>query len=221
MNELSHQEIKEVILKSQKCQRNWDLTKKISNEHMDLLIQAATQCPSKQNVAYYKLNVITNRSYIENIHAATLGFTKNNYDQDTELETNSQALANVLFVFEENNYENDLTADSVTRNVQTERLKNNTLTDIDRQILNRDKTLAVGVASGYLALLSNQLGYSTGFCSCFDSNKIEKILNTNEKILLLLGVGFADNERNRLEHHNSGYVYPSTPKQPIKVNIIK
>ena len=65
-------------------------------EDLDLIVHAATQCPSKQNVAFYKVHFITNREVIEAVHDKTAGFT--NYETGGS-ETNSQTLANLLIAF--------------------------------------------------------------------------------------------------------------------------
>lgn len=217
---IDHNKIKEIVDKSQKCQRNWDLSKKIPKRDIDLLIHAATHCPSKQNVAYYNLRVITNREYIEKIHEKTLGFTKDN-SNPTDLETNSQTLANLLIVFETTNLKERLQNDTVSRNLETEKLKNGTLSENEKRTMYKDANIAVGIASGYVNFLASLLGYSSGFCSCFDSDSISQILNTESDILLLLGIGFDNKNQSRLKHHLNDYVYPSTPKQEILVNYIE
>ena len=40
--------LRETIHESQKCQRNWDLSKDIPQEDKDLIVEAATNSPSKQ-----------------------------------------------------------------------------------------------------------------------------------------------------------------------------
>lgn len=217
---IDYDKIKEIINNSQKCQRNWDLSKQIPKRDIDLLIHAATYCPSKQNVAYYNLHIITNREYIEKIHEKTLGFTKNN-SNPTDLETNSQTLANLLIVFESTNLKERLQNDTVSRNLETEKLKNGTLNEIEKRTIDTDTNIAVGVASGYVNFLASLLGYSSGYCSCFDSNSISQILNTESSILLLLGIGFNNKNQSRLKHHLNDYIYPSTPQQEILINYIE
>ena len=51
-------DIKKAIIRSQHCQRNWDLTKKIPSEDIKMIETAVTNCPSKQNVALQVFNVI-------------------------------------------------------------------------------------------------------------------------------------------------------------------
>ena len=77
--------LKETIHESQKCQRNWDLSKQISDEDKSLIIESATNCPSKQNLNYYKLHVIEDRDKIEKIHENTRGFGPIYSDYDQEL----------------------------------------------------------------------------------------------------------------------------------------
>ena len=47
--------IKESIHESQKCQRNWDLTQEMPQEDIDLILEAATNAPSKQNLNLFQL----------------------------------------------------------------------------------------------------------------------------------------------------------------------
>ena len=53
--------IKKAVIRSQHVQRNWDLSQEMSQDDIDLLVHAATNCPSKQNIAFYKLHVLTDR----------------------------------------------------------------------------------------------------------------------------------------------------------------
>ena len=66
--------LKESIHESQKCQRNWNLDESISLEDKELILEAATNSPSKQNLNYFKLHVIEDRDLIEKIHENTKGF---------------------------------------------------------------------------------------------------------------------------------------------------
>ena len=56
-----NQMIKKSIHKSQHCNRNWDLSKTIPQEDVDLIVESATQCPVKQNLNFYKYNFIKER----------------------------------------------------------------------------------------------------------------------------------------------------------------
>jgi nitroreductase len=213
--ELVHDNIEKAIHRSQHCQRNWDLSKEIPQDDLDLILTSVTQCPSKQNIAHYKVHAITNRDIIEAIHSHTVGFAVTYTPYVAE--TNSQVLANLLLVFEA--YEVNVDGDTVaSRNDETRMLKNGGLTDSAAALLLRDRHMAVGIAAGYCNMTSSLLGYSTGCCACFDSEKIQKILGLDNEIILMMGVGFKNPDMNRRIHHtNHNFMFPTKTKQPIEV----
>ena len=51
-----------------KCQRNWDLSKTIPEEHIQHLAYIAKHAPSKQDEAYFDLVIIKSRNIIDKIH---------------------------------------------------------------------------------------------------------------------------------------------------------
>jgi nitroreductase len=220
---MDHQTITKAIIKSQHCQRNWDLSREIPEDDLQLLITAGTQCPSKQNVAFYKLHYITNRTLIETIHENTVGFVVR-YSPTAEYTTNPQTLANLLVIFEQ--FTDLSNTKDALRNGQTRALIGlNTAENIDKksatETFERDRNVAVGVAAGYLNLTASLLGYSTGCCQCFDIEKIKSLLNLTGDPLLLMGIGFKDPNRNRRLHHLTNYEFPTKTKQEISVNVIK
>ena len=147
MNGSFRKMIKETIHESQKCQRNWDLGQSIAEEDKKLIIESATNCPSKQNLNYYKLHVIEDRETIEKIHEKTKGFgpiysdynpdlrEENAYDPEKtgEMYTNSQTLAQMLLAFTKN--EEGL--------IKREE-------DDDWE---EDRAMAVGIAAGYVHVI--------------------------------------------------------------------
>lgn len=210
----SRETITKAILRSQHCQRNWDLSQEIPQEDLDLLYTAATQCPSKQNVAFYKVHFIINRELIERIHAETKGFTTR--DGHT---TNTQTLANLLVVLEEHL---ELSHKDIYRNEETAKVLEGSTDPSAMLTLNTDKHMAVGVAAGYLNLTASMLGYATGCCACFNHSAVKEILNLQNTPLLLMGIGFKDANLNRRVHHlDHDFVFPTKPKQPIQVNLVK
>ena len=210
-----HDEIRKAIHRAQHCQRNWDLTQEIPKEDMDLFIESVTQCPSKQNIAHYRVHAITNRDIIEAIHNKTDGFTINFTPYRSV--TNSQVLANLLLVLEPVNLD---TKDDPYRNDQTRTLApGHRKSDMTEITLERDKNMAVGIAAGYLNMTAALLGYGTGCCACFDSAGIKEILNLEKDPVLLMGIGFKDPNLNRRVHHqNHEFVFPTKLKQAIKVS---
>lgn len=217
---MNHTEIKKAVIRSQHCQRNWDLRKDIPSEDLDLIVHAATQCPSKQNIAFYKVHFITNRDIIEEIHSKTAGFK--NYDTG-EMETNSQTLANLLIAFEVEDFIARHSDDTVFRNDEMWSLDTTgQMSDVEKNNLKRDTHMAVGIAAGYVNLTSSMLGYGTGCCACFNPREIADIVGASNPIELLMGVGFKDETRSRREHHSKPeFVFPTKTKQEISVNIIK
>tara|TARA_B100000029_G_C17297455_1_gene859355 strand:- start:131 stop:742 length:612 start_codon:yes stop_codon:yes gene_type:complete len=198
---------KDIIEQSQRTQRNWDLTKSIKEDHIDLFKTAVSQCPSKQQRIWYNVVFIKNRKIIEDIYNCTARFNypyedwpdKNgNYGK-----TNSQTLANLLVVF---NSEYEL-----AKNEDDE-----TWSDFNLSLFVGE---SIGIAAGYLNLTAHMLGYKTGFCGGFDDEKVDKILGTkNSK--LLMGIGYPDKTRDRKEHHlDPSYIFPSYDKE-IKIRVI-
>lgn len=211
---MKHTQIIDAIISSQHCQRNWNLDLEIPKEDLNLLVIAATQCPSKQNMAFYCLHVITNRQIIENVHEQTKGFTIVYGSNDKQ--TNSQVLANLLFVFEEVDL-NKISSLKV-RNEQTYNLSSNKFSPNDLNSLNRDKNIAVGIATGYVNLTASLLGYATGCCSCFDSAGIKQVLSLKNEPLLLMGIGYKNTALNSRVHHlDHSFVFTTKIKQAIEV----
>ena len=215
--QLEHKDIKKAIIRSQHCQRNWDLEQDIPDEDLELFVHAVRNCPSKQNVAYYKVHFVTHRKMIESIHKHTAGFKR---PEDGVEETNSQVLANLLVIFEsvdptQKNNPNVYANDELY-NIEN---KKNITTSKNR--LKRDENMAIGIAAGYLNLLASMLGYSTGCCACFDGTEVSKIVKNENDIALMMGIGFKDVTRNRREHHLTNFMFPSKIKQDIEVDIIK
>ena len=198
--------LKETIHESQKCQRNWDLNKQIPEEDKKLIVESATNCPSKQNLNYFKLHVIEDREMIEKIHDNTKGFgpiysdydselrEENSYDENRqeegEMYTNPQVLGQMLLAFTKN--EDPL----------LQRQKDDEW--------NEDRSMAIGIAAGYVNVVATQLGYSTGCCKCMDSEAVAEILG--ESPILLMGVGIADKTRDRREHHTEDFKFPTLKK---------
>ena len=213
MNELdlNHKKIRKAILKSQHCQRNFDLNQKFPEEDIELMKIAVTQAPSKQNLAFYKAYFIFDRDTIENIHIHTKGFgiDPKNY------QTNSQTLANLLVIFIDNPVH-------LRRNEESIKYIKGKANESDISTLKKDRDQSIGIASGYLNLTASLLGYFTGCCGCFDTSAIKTILKIKDTPLLMMGVGFKDSSRNRRQHHkDKNFIFPSFQKQMIEIHTIE
>ena len=219
MNPHTNNEIEKSVIRSQHTQRNWNLDKQLPKEDVNTLLQAVTNCPSKQNIAFYKIHFIQDRSIIEEIHENTYGFGYRRVNGIRDTETNSQTLANLLVIFEDYNYLDDL-KDDIHRNQATkEYINNGKLSDARMSELDRDKQVAVGIAAGYLNLTASLMGYRTGCCQCMDNNAIKEIALLKEEPLLLMGIGFPQKGVSRKRHHIRDFTFITKKKQPIKYEV--
>lgn len=212
---LSNSEVKKAVIRSQHCQRNFNLEREMPQEDIDLLVHAATNCPSKQNASFYNLHVITNQEIIEKIHQLSPGALAEDLTTGERLEvTNSQVKANVLFVFE----------DKKLRDMSSKYQQKWTDGDAsDERMFIRDKDTAIGIAAGYLNVIASLMHYGTGCCQCFAGEEIQKVLGLARKPVLMMGIGFKDAEtRNRREHAtDSNLFFTTNKKEEISVNYIK
>lgn len=232
--------IKKSILKSQRCQRNWDLTKEIPQEDIDLIMTSVTQCPSKQNLQFYTPYYTTDRNKIEKIHSASRGAsTKDVETGKGKMATNSQLLANLMIILVEDYDEGQKDRNQVAKlNLGSNYDPNDIADNFELEFQHggnfvemvqahakdweRDRHMAVGIAAGYMNLTAAMLGYQTGCCLCFDRDTAKRELGIPEdkEILLIMGIGFADQDRPRREHHaEPGQFFPSYSKNitPIMV----
>lgn len=193
--------LKKDIIKSQHVQRCWDLSKTIPDEDIELLVHAATNCPSKQNFRFYKVHVITNRKIIEKAHSMTEGLR----NVHGEMSTNSQTLANLLLIFED-----------VERSEKYVR-KWKDRDESSKRCWSRDQDMAIGVAAGYVNVIASILGYGTGCCACFDGKEVSKELGLEKEVILMMGIGYSDETRNRRIHHETNLMMPTRLKESIEV----
>jgi nitroreductase len=218
--EITNDEITKAVIKSQHCQRNWDLSQEIPDEDLKVLVDCVTQCPSKQNIAFYKAHFITNRETIQAIYDHTDGFTVN-YDP-YETTKNTQCLANLLVVFEKHDYTQNLSDGEIPRNREANQIiQDGAPTQLTMNIMEHDRQVAVGVAAGYLNLSASLMGYATGCCSCFYPEGVQEVLGIEGTPLLLMGIGFSDANTNRRVHHEDrDFIFPTKKKQPIEVTFL-
>ena len=206
--------LEKTISKSQRCQRNWDLTKSIPIEDIKTLKTSITDCSSKQNKVFYKCKFITNRNVIESLYNLSEGagyFDKE--DNLIKVDKNPQVLANLVVAFIR-----DRDPSEKIRNRQER--KNGRFTNNNTKLGGRDENIALGIAAGYLTLTANMLGYSSGCCQCGDPLKMAKILDEESPVLLLMGIGFPNQNISRLEHHVTGRRFYSFNKNIIVDDVV-
>ena len=189
-------------------------------EDIDLIIEAATQCVTKQNLNHYKTHVITDRTLIEEIEAATaipdFGSEDNEFRGYDGVQgydegfgpTNSQISAHTVLAFVED--EPYQFGEEIREPLESEREMRGKTGDGKMSVsYKEDRDQAVGIAAGYVNLVATMMGYSTGCCRCFDMEKVNKALGVvaNEDYhgetdaVLLMGIGIPDPTRQRQEHH--------------------
>ena len=223
---------------SQRCQRNWDLSKTIPKEDIDLMINAVKSAPSKQNEKHFQVSIITDFEQRYQIYHATHNFA---YGEDgvsvprlpngeINYKRQSQLIGNVLFVFSRE--KNDLyrsgeshaggpyvTEDKNVKqagrcDISTPELKKGLQEQYGRHVM-----ISTGVAAGYLLLTARLLGYKTGGSCGFNREATERITKVSHPELII-AVGFGDPTRNRREEHfEKGRLFPKYDKD-IKVTWI-
>ena len=140
---------REIIKNMQKCQRNWDYSKRIHPEYIDYLLWHAENAPSKQHEGYYDVYWTADRKVIEECTKYTWGSTHSKNPPSTW--RNSQANANlyILFVAKEPHTTNNCHVDG------SEKLN----TDPARW---ENAYVCVGIAMGLVMRAAHSLSLSTG-----------------------------------------------------------
>ena len=136
--------------------------------------------------------------------------------------TNPQTLANLLVVFERKSIaEIDNDGSNPPRNAETYKKSIGELDETGEWSLERDATIAIGIAAGYINLTAALLGYSTGCCQCMDVNGIKNLLGLKNNPYLLMGIGFKNEKMNRKIHHAIPEVtFGSFKKQNMDVTFV-
>lgn len=213
--EVANRYLEKTITKSQRCQRNWDLSKSIPVEDIKTMKTSVTQCSSKQNRVFYKAKFITNRDIIKKIYNLTGGdstsFSNSTGKPYGEDQKNPQTLANLLVAFVR-----DTDPSEGSRTIEEVRVGRHAAgSGEEHPNVVYDRTTALGIAAGYLTLTSNMLGYSSGCCACGDMGKISELLGETEPTMLLMGIGYPDDSKARTEHHNTGKRFRTLNKNII------
>jgi len=141
---------KEYINTIKKCQRNWDLTKSIPQEHIDHWLWIAQNAPSKQHEAYYDVYFIRKAEVIKEMLEYTWGFTATTTPPSCW--RNPQMGANFYMCFV-SKYPDTMRNYEVDGEGRSEEYQGR-----------RDNCLAsIGLAMGLIARSAAEMGYATGF----------------------------------------------------------
>jgi|TARA_B110000977_G_scaffold170409_1_gene221094 nitroreductase len=189
-----NKKIKAAVDIAQRAQRNYDLNKSVPVDDLETLIYAAANSPSKQNEEHFSLYVYTDQDIIRQIYSHTKLFSLSLgeegmfeerdgqfwQDQDRSV-TNSQILANILFVYVD---------DNTQARGGTHMLGQQNLDGPSGKLYTEQKNVSVGVSVGQLIMSAAIMGYRTGVCSAIDEAPIKDLLNDDSRIKLLVGIGY-------------------------------
>lgn len=236
---LNREQLKTMLWDSQRCQRNWDLSKSIPDEDLELLIHAIKSSPSKQNEKHFKVYAITNYDIRKNIYDNTKNFAHDadgismcfNQDGTINYKNQSQLIGNVLFVFCREKNDIYRSGESFSggkfskEDMNVLRAGTVDMSTAEKKKAAQDKLnsyalQAIGISVGYLILTAHMLGYKTGCSSGFDGDSVVNATG-NDYPETIVAVGFDDKNRNRLEEHFEPHrLFPSFNKD-IDIEWIK
>jgi nitroreductase len=224
--------LSDVLWNSQRCQRNWDLNRNISDADIQVLVNAIKSSPSKQNEKHFKVYVISNYDARKKIYDSTNCFAHDddgisicyNADGSINYKRQSQLMGNLLFVFckDKNSIYRSSESFSGSEFVdEDKKVSSAGLTDLStfekkRKVQDRYSTTvlhSIGISVGYLLVTAHLLGYKTGCSSGFDADSVIDITG-NEHPEIIVAVGYDDKFRNRREEHfERGRLFPSFDKE--------
>lgn len=193
--------IKSAVDITQRAQRNYDLSKSMPQEHLETLIYAASNSPSKQNETHYRLHVYTDKEIIEQVHNSTKKFTLGIYQALEEGKgeewlyknrsvTNSQIYANVLFIYEE--------IRGAPRGAT--HLRAQAGDKKSKEYAAEQRYYSIGISIGELILSASLLGYKTGICSAMDDDAIKRLTGIENDVKVLVGIGYPNEGVDRRLH---------------------
>jgi len=191
---------RQIMSKIQKVQRNWDYEKyneKDQKTQLDELLWVATNAPSKQYEGYYDLYYTNDRKVIEEISKYTWGNTHRRNPPSTWRNSQANASVYMIWVAKEPNTQKNSNADgTLKQNTHHERWLN--------------AYVSIGISLGLTARAAAKMGYDTGFNknhNDIDNNNfwekklgiLEDVESGKKKIAYGLGIGYAQEERERWE----------------------
>jgi hypothetical protein len=193
---------KRVIDTIRQCQRNWDLSKEIPDEHIQHWKYIAKHSPSKQDEGYYNVRIIKNRELIDQLKLHTWGQTVK-VGNLKGVARNPQMGASVYILFTEKLSETQREIDIAGNPI-----------DLEDIVKIKNASVAAGIAGGLIAQSAASLGYRIGFNTNHSEPKIWhntlRILESKEKLLFGIGIGFPQenkprNETDEQEFYIGGY----------------
>jgi nitroreductase len=202
------EKIKNAVDIAQRAQRNYDLSKVVPENDLETLIYTAINSPSKQNEIHYAVDVYSDQYIIREIYNCTKLFSLSKGPSDLEEQCgitadgkfwqdsdkavhNSQILANVLFVYSED----EGVARGGTHKVAQENRDAEMYSFYQEQ-----KNYSMGISIGQLILAASLMGYKTGICSAINADDVKKIVACKGNPKVLVGIGFENQGVDRRLH---------------------
>ena len=185
------------------AQRNFDHSKFMPQEDIDIILDACRWAPTKQNETHYRIYWTTNRNKIQEIHDQSKFFSV--FDENTPIDhhgdtpdkycvTNSQINANMVIAICEY-WEQSSARGRTHMVVDDENFKYSATAYITK---NKQIYISIGIAIGEIILAANALGYRTGLCSAWRENVMSEFTEGYEP-QCLIGIGYPA-DRDRREH---------------------
>ena len=177
----------------QRCQRNFDLTKTVSDDIVNRLYNIGYRTPTKQNLNSFQIVAFTKRNQIFEIAKTATSvydhwesFSKRDRAEITSGRRmqNPQVNANLLFMFFHR-------PESMTSALRLER---EGITGDTPEFWRSVTNFEMGLAASAIALAAHNMGFKTGFCRCFDRAMLNKIIEplglNSDNFSAALGVGY-------------------------------
>jgi nitroreductase len=221
-----------LLWNSQRCQRNWDLSKTIPDADVETLINAIKSSPSKQNEKHFKVYIISNYEARKKVYDRTRNFAHDadgesicfNPDGTINYKHQSQLMGNLLFVFcrDKNNIYRSSESFAGSKFVEEDKnVSRAGLVDLSthekkkraQEKYNSMGLHAIGISVGYLLVTAHLLGYKTGCSNGFDVESVIEITG-NDYPEIIVAVGYDDKSRDRREEHfERDRLFPSFDKE--------
>jgi len=210
---------------AERCQRNWDYSRPVTDEDIKTLTHVATTMPTKQNVDYFELLVSTNPKFNQSCYDIAVNTLDPSYSEENGNLRNAQVNAPLLMIWVPV-YDNP---------AMTERVVD---PGDERKTERGNRSLSIGISSGATALTAAQLGYKTGFCVCMDWPNLKDLVRedfTDPEVVrivdklgknnegLCLGIGHPDSgfKRTDVVKDNKVVLQIRSFDKEIKTTIIK
>jgi len=202
---MSLEDDKRVIDTIRQCQRNWDLSKEIPDEHIQHWKYIATHSPSKQDEGYFNVRIIKNRELIDQLKLHTWGQSVK-VGSLKGVARNSQMGASVYILFTEKLSETQREIDIAGN-----------LIELDDIVKTKNASVSAGIAGGLIAQSAASLGYCVGFNTNHSEpdiwHTLLRIRVAKEALMFGIGIGFPQENRPRNETDEQEFYIDGYPGQ--------